>query len=181
MLTRQQYQSWQPIDTEQAVKGTKAPYYGNIAAAAAALGNLVRNNVTVASLPLASDTGAAYAIYEGGRLRRLLAINMRGYNTTVDGAGVDPLPRPPPRSSRSYSFRIGGGGGGSIGVQRLMANGSDAITGITFDGWSYNYELNNGKPVRQRNVTTGETLGITGGVVTVQVPDSSAALLSTGH
>lgn len=143
----------------------------------------MRNNVSVVSLPLASDTEAAYAIYEGGRLRRLLAINMRGYNTTVDGAGVDPLPRPPPRSSRSYSFRIGGGGGGgsSIGVQRLMANGSDAITGITFDGWSYNYELNNGKPVQQRNVTTGETLRITGGVVTVQVPDSSAALLSIGH
>ncbi|KAJ4147158.1 hypothetical protein LMH87_001703 [Akanthomyces muscarius] len=177
--TNYRYQSWQPIDTEKTAKGTKAPYYGNIAAASA-LGNLVHRNVTVASLPLASDTEAAYAIYEGGRLRRLLAINMHGYNTTVDGAGVDPLPKPPPRSSRSYSFRIGGSGG-DVGVQRLMANGSDAITGITFDGWSYNYELDNGKPVRQRNVTTGERLRVSGGVVTVQVPDSSAALLNIGH
>ncbi|OAQ99338.1 hypothetical protein LLEC1_03298 [Akanthomyces lecanii] len=63
--TNYRYQSWQPIDTEKTAKGTKAPYYGNIAAASA-LGNLVRNNVTIASLPLESDTEVAYAVYEGG-------------------------------------------------------------------------------------------------------------------
>ncbi|KAM3551831.1 hypothetical protein MY1884_007514 [Beauveria asiatica] len=173
--TNYRYQSWQPVDTQTAPKGTKAPYYGNVAAASA-LGNLLRGNVSVTSLPLASDAEAAYAIHEGGRLRRVLAINMHGYNTTKDGAGVDPLPAPKPRPSRPFSFAVGHVGRPAT-VQRLIANGSDAITGITFDGWSYNYQLDNGRPVRLRNVTTGETVKVSGGVVTVQVPDSSAALL----
>lgn len=163
------------------MKGTKAPYYGNIAAAAA-LGNLTRGAVTVASMPLQSDMEAAYAIYERGHLRRVLAINMRGYNTTKDGAGIEPLPQPEPRISRPYSFLVAGlRDHVNVGVQRLMANGSDAITGITFDGWSYNYELDNGKPVKLQNVTTGEVLQVRKGVVTVQVPDSSAVLLNIRH
>ncbi|KAM3548768.1 hypothetical protein ARSEF4850_009227 [Beauveria asiatica] len=173
--TNYRYQSWQPVDTQTAPKGTKAPYYGNVAAASA-LGNLLRGNVSVTSLPLASDAEAAYAIHEGGRLRRVLAINMHGYNTTKDGAGVDPLPAPKPRPSRPFSFAVGHVGRPAT-VQRLIANGSDAIMGITYDGWSYNYQLDNGRPVRLRNVTTGETVKVSGGVVTVQVPDSSAALL----
>ncbi|EJP64443.1 Glycoside hydrolase, catalytic core [Beauveria bassiana ARSEF 2860] len=176
--TNYRYQSWQPVDTHKAPKGTKAPYYGNIAAASA-LSNLLSGNVSVTSLPLVSDAEAAYAIYEGGRLRRVLAINMRGYNTTKDGAGVNPLPAPKPRPSRPFFFAVGHVDRLAT-VQRLMANGSDAITGITYDGWSYNYELDNGKPVRLRNVTTGETLKVSGGVVTVHVPDSSAALLHIG-
>lgn len=38
-------------------------------------------------------------------------------------------------------------------VKRLMANGTDAITGITWDAWSYNWELDEGRPVRLANVT----------------------------
>ncbi|KAL1998863.1 hypothetical protein VTN02DRAFT_5464 [Thermoascus thermophilus] len=45
-----------------------------------------------------------------------------------------------------------------LSVQRLLANGRHAITGITRDGWSYNYELDGGKPVRLDNVTVGETV-----------------------
>jgi hypothetical protein len=59
-----------------------------------------------------------------------------------------------------------------------LANGSDAITGITFDAWSYNYELAQGKPVRLGNVTYGEATVVKDGVVAVDVPDSSAALLT---
>lgn len=51
-----------------------------------------------------------------------------------------------------------------------------SITGVTFDEWSYNWELDNGKPVRLDNVTTGETFRSKQGVITVMVPDSSAAL-----
>lgn len=180
-LTLLQYQSWQPVETEKTVKGTKAPYYGNIAAAAA-LGNLTRGGVTVSSIPLSSDMEAAYAIYEEGHLRRVLAINMHSYNTTADGAGVDPLPSPDPRPARPFSFLLSDlHDDTEFAVQRLMANGSDAITGITFDGWSYNWELDNGKPVRLHNVTTGETLRPSKGVVSVKVPDSSAVLLSIAH
>lgn len=176
-----QYASWQPIDTEKAVKGTKAPYYGNIAAAAA-LGNLTNGDVTVSSIPVSSDMEAAYAIYVGGKLRRVMALNMHGYNTTKDGAGTEPLPNPETRPARPFSFLLSDlADHADIGVQRLMANGSDAITGITFDGWSYNYELDNGKPVKLDNVTTGETVKPNKGVVSIQVPDSSAVLLNIQH
>jgi hypothetical protein len=65
-----------------------------------------------------------------------------------------------------------------LNVQRLMANGSNAITGITYDGVSYNYELDEGRPVKQENVTTGEVLKVgAGGVLEVDVPWSSAVIL----
>ena len=61
-----------------------------------------------------------------------------------------------------------------------MANGSDAITGITFDGYSYNYELDAGRPVLLRNVTRGETAIVKNGLVKVDVPASSAVILDFG-
>lgn len=138
--------------------------------------------VSVASIPMESDMEAAYAIYVGGRLRRMMAINMHGYNTTKDGAGVEPLEKPEPRPSRPFSFLVSDlSDDVDVDVHRLMANGSDAITGITFNGWSYNWELDDGRPVRLDNVTIGETMKPNAGVVTVQVPDSSAALLYIDH
>ncbi|KAJ6440584.1 gamma-glutamyltranspeptidase [Purpureocillium lavendulum] len=175
--TNYRYQAWQPIDTDKTAKGTKAPYYGSIAVAAT-LGDLARSAVSVSSIPMSSDAEAAYAIYDNGSLQKLMVINMHGYNTTKDGAGVDPLPSAAPRPKRSFSFAVKGlRRDAPVRVQRLMANGSDAITGVTFDGWSYNMELDNGRPVKMHNVTTGEVVKASRGVVTVQVPDSSAALL----
>lgn len=174
---RVQYQSWQPVDTEKTAKGTKAPYYGNIGVAVA-LGDLTNSSISVSYVPLGSEQETAYAIYDSGVLKRLMLINMHGYNTTKDGAGTEPLPNPEPRPSRTFSFAAHNLNQKlSAHVQRLMANGSDAITGITFDGWSYNWELDNGRPVRLNNVTTGEVIQAKNGVVTVEVPDSSAALL----
>ncbi len=104
---------------------------------------------------------------------------MNGYNTTVDGTGLGVVTQPLPRGSRNYTFALDSSRDTvKVGVQRLMANGSDAISGITWDGWSYNYELDKGRPVRLANVTVGETLAVHNGVVTVTVPDSSAALLN---
>lgn len=116
-------------------------------------------------------------------------LNLRSYNTTVDGAGLVPLPRPsPPRGSREYVFRLpppttttttkGGGTALLLPVRRLMANGSDAITGVTWDGWSYSVELDGGRSVRLANVTVGETVVVgQGGEVRLSVPDSSAAVV----
>ena len=171
------------METDLATMGTKAPYYGNIAVAAM-LGNLRTTAVTIASIALPSDGEAAYAAYTGQgttkSLRRVLVLNMQSYNTTVDGAGLVPLAgaAAAARGSKTYSF---GGlpAGAQVAIQRLMANGSDAITGITWDGWSYNYELDGGRPVRQANVTVGEAVVVgTDGSVNVTVPDSSAAILT---
>lgn len=127
---------------------------------------------------MASDMESSYGIYKNGELAKIVAINMHGYNTTIDGAGTQPLPDPDPRPARSFEFTVPSSWvGKEVGVQWLMANGSDAITGVTFDGWSYNYELDNGKPVKLDNVTTGDTLKA-GEVLKVSVPDSSAALLT---
>lgn len=180
---RRQYQAWQPVETDLASRGTKAPYYGSITVAAT-LGNSALLPVSITNLPLPDAREAAYAAHYSsgllkGHLARITVLNMRGYNTTVDGQGLEPVANPPPRPSQTYTFAVSGvHNGAHVGVQRLLANGSDAITGITFDGWSYNYELDKGKPVRLHNVTVGETAVVRDGRVTVDVPDSSAVVLN---
>ncbi|KAK2594667.1 hypothetical protein QQS21_007643 [Conoideocrella luteorostrata] len=181
--TNYRYQAWQPINTALDAIGTKAPFYASIAAAA-----MVRRVnsafVRISNIPLASDPAeAAYAAHYAAagknQLARLMVINMHGYNTTVDGAGMQPLPRPAERPVRVYNFKLDGvQDGANVTVHRLMANGSDAITGIAYDGMSFNYDLDQGKPVRLNNMTVGESLAVKHGTVSVKVPDSAAVILS---
>lgn len=106
---------------------------------------------------------------------------MHGYNTTVDGTGLGVAPNITERIARVYTFDVDGtlSPGDQVAVQRLSANGSDAITGITWDGWSYNWDLDEGRPVRLDNVTVGEYVTVSdNGTVAVSVPDSSAAVLN---
>lgn len=172
--TNYRYQSWQPITTDLVSIGTKPPYYGNVAVAAF-LGNSAQGSVQVQNLPLGDEREAAYALYEGGELKRVLVVNLRQYNYTVNGTSdiVNPVQRP----VQKYEFQVSKNALPVAGVQRLLANGSDAITGVTWDGFSFNYELAEGRPVRQLNVTGGELAIIKEGVVTVEVPDSSAAIV----
>ncbi|KAI1800487.1 glycoside hydrolase family 79 protein [Daldinia bambusicola] len=204
MGTNYRYASWQPIPTNKTSIGTKPPYYGNVAASAF----LGPPGTLIAAVPLSSsssssssgdldpDTDAAYAAYSPatGALSRLLVLNLRAYNYTLDGAGGPEL-NPAARPGRMYRFtgvdsgvtkeargtgsgeRGGEGGGGEVIVRRLHANGSDAVTGITWDGWSYNYELDRGRPVRLENVTVGERVGVVDGAVEVNVYDSEAVVL----
>ena len=171
--TNYRYASWQPVNTSKVTMGTKPPYYGNIAVAAmVSPGNQTGANVSILNIPLPSIFEAAYAAYVNGALARILVINMVEYNYTTNTS------TPNPRPSSNYSFSVSDVNGIGIKVQRLMANGSNAISGVTFDGYSYNYELDNGKPVLLKNVTRGETARITNGVITVGVPDSSVAILN---
>lgn len=165
------YASWQPIQTANESIGTKAPYYGNIAVASF-LGDLSAGNVSVANIDLDSIYNAAYAAYADERLERIAVIQMREYNYTAQGDNGE-------RPKETFSFQLPEGCRvQELNVQRLMANGSNAITGITYDGVSYNYELDEGRPVKQENVTTGEVLKVgEGGVLEVDVPWSSAVIL----
>jgi hypothetical protein len=172
--TNYRYQSWQPISTDLASIGTKPPYYGNVAVAAF-LGNLEKDNVQIGNLPLANPVESAYAAYEKGKLKRVVVVNMREYNYTVNGTSS--VPNPAPRPSQMYEFQVPRSVAGVALVQRLWANGSDAITGVTWDGYSFNYELKRGVPVRLWNVTNGETVRARNGVVSIDVPDSSAAVI----
>jgi hypothetical protein len=178
--TNYRYAAWQPIDTNDTSIGTKAPYYGSIAVAAI-LGDLTAADVRVANIPVDGDEQTVYATYTSDQLRRVTVVNLAEYNYTVDGSGdledVNPVPRP----SQLVSFHLPDGWDGdrewNVGVKRLSANGSDAITGITWDGWSYNWELEKGKPVRMGNVTAGEKVEVVDGKVSVQVWDSSVVVL----
>lgn len=162
--------------------GTKPPYYGNIAVSAI-LGDLVSHNISIANVPLPDAREAAYLAYEDGRLARLAVINMVQYNYTINGTTPGTtIPNPMARPNETYTFTLEGLSGGSdmmAGVTRLFANGSDAITGVTWDGYSYNYELDEGRPVILGNVTRGEFVDVNAnGSVTINVPFSSVAVLN---
>lgn len=177
MGTNYRYQAWQPVDTNVTSVGTKAPYYGGVAAAAF-LGNLNVATVQVAELDMGTDDDGAesgYLAYVDGVLTKVMFINLREHNYTLNGTG--PGLNPAARAVRTYSLQLGNLTSGA-GVQRLSANGSDAITGVTFDGWSYNYELERGRPVRLANVTVGERVNVTDGVLSVGVADSEAVILT---
>ncbi|KAI0015867.1 glycoside hydrolase family 79 protein [Xylariomycetidae sp. FL0641] len=171
--TDYRYASWQPISTSRTTIGTKAPYYGNVAAAAL-LGNLRIEPTKIAELPLTGgDPEAAYASYVNDDLARILVLNMRAWNHTNADGSLNTAPRP----VNAYRFNVGLPAGTTATVRKLVANGSDAITGITWDGISYNYELDQGRPVKLDNVTTGETVSVIDGMVVVQVLDSEAVML----
>jgi hypothetical protein len=167
--TDYRYASWQPIQTEKTTVGTKPPYYGNIFVAEMVRGGA---DVQIVNLALPQEQEAAYAAYVNGQLARIAVVNLVEYNYTDS----DPTAH---RPSATYSFQLPSSGSKSLSVQRLMANGSNAVTGITWDGYSYNYELEGGKPVRLHNVTVGET-ALVGphGVVAIDVPYSSAVILN---
>ena len=176
--TNYRYQSWQPVDTSDTAKGTKAPYYGNIAVAAF-LGDITAAAPQIVNLPLPQEEEAAYAAYVHGKLTRILIVNMMEYNATdYNSEYIDRYPRP----VEHYQFQLPKAYAGQVGLQRLMANGSDAITGISFDGYSYNWELENGKPVRLHNVTRGETVTVSPhGVLSVNLARSSALIVNFEH
>lgn len=144
---------------------------------AAFLGSPRASGTRIANLPFAAGTpyAAAYAAYAHGALARIIAIDLREYNATAGNNLTNDYPRPLERYAfalpRQYAGR-------EMLVQRLTANGSDAITGVTFDGYSYNYELEEGRPVRLGNVTVGERVAVgSDGEVAVDVERSSAVIL----
>jgi hypothetical protein len=159
--------------------GTKPPYYANIAVAAM-LSQSKASNVSVSHVPLLpyNERQAAYAAYVDNRLARILALNLVAHNYTLNGTGGATL-NPDPRPISVFGFQVPPGLARSAHVQKLVANGSDAITGITFDGWSYNHELAEGRPVRLGNVTLGERIEVTSeGRILIEVPASQAVLLT---
>ena len=173
--TNYRYQAWQAIDTNITSKGTKAPYYGNVAVAAF-LGDLSSSDAlpAILNLPLPREKEAAYASYVKGKLARVILVNMDEFNATAGNEFVNGYERPVER----YSLKLPHGVEGCFGMRRLLANGSDAVTGVTFDRFSYNHELNGGLPVRQTNVTSGETADVGhGGMLEIDVSWSSAVIV----
>ncbi len=163
------YNAWQPIDTNDTAKGTKAPFYGNIAVAAM-LGKNSESKVQIRNLPLLGDKDAAYAAYENNHIARIMAINLRDFNYT--GAATT-------RPNHTYAFSAPTACSGLARLEYLHGNGSNAVTGLTWAGYSFNQELENGKPVRLQNVTEYEMIPVdASGGFAIDVPDSSAAMVT---
>ncbi|KAF2809963.1 uncharacterized protein BDZ99DRAFT_508580 [Mytilinidion resinicola] len=140
--TDYRYAAWQPVTTPATAMGTKPPYYANIAVAAA-LGDLTGARVRVASVPLADDavTAAAYAVYDGGRLARVMVVDLHGWNCTAGEEEKEERPR------TAFDLALPEACRGVGVVQRLLAGGSDAVEGVTFNGRNYDYERDRGRPV----------------------------------
>ncbi|KAJ6131215.1 hypothetical protein N7523_001675 [Penicillium sp. IBT 18751x] len=155
------YASWQPIESESEPPTTRPPYYGQIMVASA-IGHT--ENAHVVNIPLSEDTEAAYAIYNGKKLSKIVALNMRAHNATTTGT----------RPSREYKFNVAGQSHAK--VERLIAPGSDSLEGVTFGGVSYDYSKRKGMPVVVDQKE--EILRVESGVLSVNVPDSSAVLVS---
>ncbi|KAF3021966.1 hypothetical protein E8E14_010185 [Neopestalotiopsis sp. 37M] len=165
------YAAWHPSSWNGTTPVTKAPYYGNLATAAT-LGNVARNQTQVLAIPMSNATDSAYVIYKDGSLASIAILNMVAYNYT------DPATA---RPSTTYSFSIADESDyTACTVKRLMANGSDSVTGVTWDGYSYNYELANGKASRLTNITNSEeesSIEVVNGTFNVTLPYSSFALV----
>ena len=114
-----------------------------------------------------------YAAYANDTLTRLLVVDLHTYNTTANNF-TTPFARP----KDMHMFRVPSSCQGEGNVKRLMAEGSDATAGITWDGYSFDYEVGEGRPVKMANITRGEKLSVDGdGLLGVQVPWSSVAVV----
>lgn len=163
--TNYRYQLWQPVATNYSKEATKAPYYGNVALAEF-IGKNRDGEVRVADLGLGEETGAVLGAWETGQLRRVLVVDLRGWNATRTG----------PRPRGRYELDLMGGRCEG-GVRRLSAAGSDATSGVTWDGISYDFEKGRGKPVRVAK-RTGEKVQVDRGEkLVVEVPWSSAVII----
>lgn len=130
---------------------------------ASALGH--QQDARVVNIPLAEDTESAYGVYDGDRLSQVIVVNLQAFNQTSTGA----------RPSREYKFEVSGHHR-QARVERLIAPGSDAVNEVTFGGISYDYDLKRGRPVVLDS--KDEVVEIAHGVLCVDVPDSSAVLVS---
>ena len=157
------YASWQPILNKGIPPTTKPPYYGQIMVATA-LGK--SDSMRISNIPLSGDTEAAYALFDGEDLSKLVVLNLQAFNETSDAAS---------RPSRKYQFKIPENYE-SASVERLTAPGSDSEKDVTFGGVSYDYDLKMGQPVV---VDAGkETAEIDDGVLSITLPDSSGVLVT---
>ncbi|KAJ5370389.1 uncharacterized protein N7496_006481 [Penicillium cataractarum] len=156
------YASWQPIASEGNPPKTRPPYYGQIMVASA-IGDA--KDARIVNIPLAEDTEAAYGIYQGEGLSKLVVLNLQAYNQTASRS----------RPSREYEFKVPNHVK-KAKIERLSAPGSDSVESVTFGGVSFDYDLLEGRPVVVEEKEDVATIGR--GVLRISVADSSAVLLT---
>ena len=154
------YAAWSPSPPT-----TLAPYYGNMMVAAA-VGSAA--NTSIAYLELGSDDGtlSAYRLYEDGELARIVVLNLVEYTT---GSGT----RPTKAVKLTVPTCVT-----EARVERLTAAGADVKTNITLGGVSYDYGLDEGKPVIVNETASQEVVKVsTPGTLTVSLQDTEGVVL----
>ena len=148
------YAAWDPVQ-----KVTNAPYYG-LLAAAKFMGESENRSVMNFTLGDDDSLNAAYAGYNtgSGQLDSMAVLNFRYYTSGT-------------RGSSNYGFTVPPST--KWQVERLAGSSATATSGITFNGYSFDYP-GTGKLVGNDN----ETIVVgTDGALSLNLPDSSAAIL----
>ena len=149
------YSAWDPV---QGV--TNPPYYG-LLAAAKFMGASQSRSVMNFTLGDDNSLNAAYAGYDtgSGDLEKMAIVNF-GYYTSGT------------RGSSSYSFTVPAST--TWQVERLTGSSATATSGITFNGYSFDYP---GTASLVGDDT--ETIAVgSDGLLSISLPDSSAAVLN---
>lgn len=160
------YAAWTPNGTLT----TNPPYYGNIMVNAA-IGSAP--DTVVAPLKLQSiddDRVSAYVFYDNGgkKLSRVIILNMREWNSTTAGA----------RPELEVSLAVPAGANGAR-VERLAAAGAEVTTGITYAGTSYDYDIDQGRPVIVNEAASKEIVWVdrSAKTISIGIQDSEGVVL----
>lgn len=159
------YSAWIPVQTGMEAPQTLPPYYGKLAAATFLADSA---SIKVSIIPLGGSPyfDSGYGASVGGKLERIALLNLREYDSNSSSA----------RGKQEYivkvqPFQI-------WEVQRLTAAGAHDVTGVTFNGYSYEY-ASLGRPVRAHGMSTNEVVIADGhGNLHVTVADSEAVVVT---
>jgi hypothetical protein len=156
------YAAWSPSTIPPT---TNAPYYGNVMVAAT-VGLLPDRSIAYLDLGNGDERTSAYTIYSGSNLVRVVILNMIEYLSTSSTA----------RPKSTFSLSVPAGVKGAL-VERLTAPGADALSGVTFGGFSYDYSRAEGKPVLVDATAALEEVSAKNGVLSVTLQDSEGVVL----
>lgn len=141
--TSYRYAAWLPIVVNGTGPTVKPPYYGHIFVSRF-IGD--SSHTQINNIDLDSDYYSAYAAYEHGKLCRLALLNLHAWdppnsNITIYSNGETTRP--------NVTFDLGViEGVSSATVELMTAPGATSDTDITVAGISYDYDKDEGRPVR---------------------------------
>ena len=158
------YSAWSPVQSGSTPPQTFPPYYGKLAAATFLADSA---NIEVKIIPLGGDpdVDSGYGAYVGRQLERIALLNLREYDSNSTT----------PRGKQEYTVTVQPFQAWI--VQRLTAAGAHDVTGVTYNGYAYEYS-SLGKAVRVKGTSTNEVVIADGhGNLNIIVADSEAVVL----
>lgn len=159
------YSAWLPVKSGSKSPQTFPPYYGKMAAAVF-LADSANIQVKKISLNGSADHDSGYGAYENGQLKRIALLNLREYDSSSGNS----------RGEQKYTVKVQPHE--SWVVQRLTAAGSDVVSGVTYNGFSYEYS-SMGKPVQVQGTASNERAQANSqGNLVITVADSEAVIVT---